>query len=340
MNLTPRITDHEVADLPLARGRVELFEEIVRTPASASDVRGPRRTPPGWAMVVAAAAAALAVATAPSWLGGSTVGTEVDDARGTASAPAPRASSAGHRAVLTAPGWQVTYVVEDGGEGEIRFERGNQSVDIHWRPARWYDDFYRDREAIGPASPVDLLGEQATLWAYAAHDHTVIGPVTGGHFLEVRGSGMDRDAFTALLGSLERVDDEGFAAVVADEAVTPTEIPAEIAAILRDVPVPTGFDRASIDVGGFNYRYQIIAAATGAVTCARIDEYAAGNRAEATEALAGSREWAALREIVDEGDWAEIGVWSVADEMAAGAPVDRLRAASGCPSPGVPTPSG
>jgi len=135
--------------------------------------------------------------------------------------------------------------------------------------------------------------------------------------------------FDALLGyALRRVDRPedaaGFAAAVPDDVVTSEESSAEVVGILADVAVPDGFDRSRIEIEGFNSRYHVIAAATGAVTCAWVEQYAAGRRAEATHAMAGSRECDALREIVDEGDWSEIGVWSVADEMAAG-PARRAR---------------
>ena len=90
--LTPTITDDEVADLPLAEARADLLRELLAATGAASEpVRRPRR----WPVQLAAAAAVVAVAVPVglSQLGGDDGGTATDPGT-TSASPAPPAPPA------------------------------------------------------------------------------------------------------------------------------------------------------------------------------------------------------------------------------------------------------
>jgi hypothetical protein len=94
--------------------------------------------------------------------------------------------------VLDAAGWSVTNVDGDPTNGKIRYGKDDCELRVNWRPDRWFDEYLASRRHISPATPVTLLGEPAEMWAYHRRDHTVIGPVHGETFVEVRGEGMER----------------------------------------------------------------------------------------------------------------------------------------------------
>jgi preprotein translocase subunit SecD len=84
--LTPTITDDEVAELPLTEARADLLRELLASTGAASEpVRRPRRWPA--ALAAAAAVVAVAVPVGLSQLGGDDSGTVTDP--GTASEPPP-----------------------------------------------------------------------------------------------------------------------------------------------------------------------------------------------------------------------------------------------------------
>lgn len=323
MNRT--ITDAGVARLAIHEGRAELLEEIM----TLAPVESPEAAPPSrrrrFVPVLVAAAAVAAVGAGAAWLGQQQERTQVT--------PVPAAQSpgvgSGDRAVLTEPGWTLRNVQDDPEYGgELSYQKGDQQLDVHWRPADQYDAYVTDRNDIGAPVEVDLLGKASLMWAYSKQDHTVIRPVEKDFSLEVRGSGMDEAAFRDLLGKLTLVGKEEFHRTLPDAAVLDAERPDAVAGILADIPVPEGFDPSTIASSELS-RYHLIADVTGTVTCAWIEQFRSGRAAgdaaavtQAQEALGTARDWTALREIVDEGDWSE-AVWDYADVVVAGAPTSR-----------------
>lgn len=333
-----KITDDGVGRLPIQAGRAELLEEIMSmTVQESPDVtdlaeRRNRRQP--WLSAVAAAAAVAAVVGGAVWLGDQRQDGRVEPV------PADGGPGTGDRAVLTQQGWELGNMQDDPREGgELSYEKGEQQLSVHWRPAAQYDDYVADRNDIGTPEKVDLLGKASLLWAYSATDHTVIRPVEGDFTLEVRGSGMDEAAFRALLDELRLVDEAQLESRLPDAAVLDSERPAAIATMLDELPLPDGFDRAGVRSDEIA-RYHLIADVTGAVTCAWVERYQSGEPADvaaAKDALGTAREWAVLEEIVDQGDWSET-VWEYADIVLADAPtaeqrsvLDGIDEGLGCP---------
>lgn len=337
--MTPRITDEQVAALDLAQGRAQLLEEIMATPVldrvhHADGRRG--RSP--WVAVVAAAAAVTLVVGGATWLGSR------HDPRGvdTPVAGGSPASTDGYRAVLTDPGWRVAdlYDPGDGRGGSISYTRAQVDVEIDWYPADTYGSYVQDRQVdLGDPDTIDVLGEISKLWTYDDRDFEVMRPAAQGHFLAVRASGLTREDFLGLVAGLRMVDEEGFAAALGDSAVTPANADRVVAEILDDVPLPDGFPPPSLD-RAYLSRYQAIAEVTGPVACAWARQYDEGRAGgdqqavdEATAAMVGSRQWAALREIADQGGWAE-SIWSLGREMTEGTAGVQERYCGGAPSVG------
>jgi hypothetical protein len=233
-------------------------------------------------------------------------------------------SDPGPYAVLDAPGWDISKVDGDPTNGKIRYAKGEWSLRVNWRPAHSYDGYVDSRRRISKSTTVTLFGKPAESWAYNRHDHTVIRPVQGASFFEVRGEGMDRAAFVDLLAQLRQVDADDFEARLPADVVRPQEVAATVTALLSGVETPDGFEVSTIRVPPYQEPYHVAAYITGRVGCAWIDQYAAAwssgdsaSRQRAVGAMRGSRTWPVLREIQHAGGWAE-EFWAVADDMAAG----------------------
>jgi hypothetical protein len=88
----------------------------------------------------------------------------------------------------------------------------------------------------------------------------------------------------------------------------------------------TGFSADAARHGDSIERYQLAAAVAGSVACAWMDR---GDE-DARVAMGGARDWQVLKDMVDEGDYAEV-LWEVADRWLAGnAKPDEIRSSLGC----------
>ena len=333
--MIPKLTDDAISMLPLEAGRAELLEEIMTTVApdrqnaEPTTLPGPRRA--RWLVPLAVAAAVAAVAITPLWWGGDKDASEGPPVTFQA---APHSPGTGYRAVLASPGWQVDNVEEDSKYGgEVNFTKGGQHLAITWYPEKTYQDYLTDREYISypdrsPGDPVEVLGVAGHLWAYADNDHTVMREPDQGHWMEFRGSGMDRAAFEELLTHLKLVSLPEFESALPSSFVTAEDRPAAVKAILdgieevsgATVPAGTTLDTRSDEQDP----YQLGADIAGQYACAWIAEFAdakgAGDQARADEAarvMGTSRQWPVLQEMNAQGDYSEV-VWDYADTIGAG----------------------
>ena len=124
--------------------------------------------------MAAAAAVVVAVAGPVLLLRG---GQEPGRRRAAASEPVDES-----RALLTAPGWDLTNVYED---AEWRFhfyQRGEEMFDLTWLLADRYADRYADRDngsGTRRVGQTELVGVPATIWAYTVRRGTrVPRPIT------------------------------------------------------------------------------------------------------------------------------------------------------------------
>ena len=334
--MNPLLTDEAVAALPLHGGRAALLEEIVGTPVSAGD-QGPVRKSRAharvhrrWLAPVVAAAVVGALATGPAWWAAAVHDTSRPQPPAAAT-PQPGA----YRAVLEADGWTLVSAYQDpqGRTGEVGYRDGSATLSIDWYPASNYAERYDSRRRItDPPSdgrPVDVLGLASSMWAYTAVDHTVLRPVQDGHFLEIRGTGIGRQAFLDVLSRLQLVDAAGFDASLPRSFVSKAERSSRVAALLDGIGryahplLPAGVSRGSI-TSEQSDPVQVGSDVATQVTCAWLAQYAearrAGDQTSAEEAVAvmtTSRKWPVLTQLKDASDVPE-WVWAVTDEMSAG----------------------
>lgn len=345
----PRITDDQVAGLPIDAGRADLLEEIMSMPVDQLDRTADRRTgrarrgpAPAWLAVPAAAAAIAAIALVPALRSSPDEGAG-EGAPVAASTPSPGSASpteqpqpeqrkapsvpGGEYVALNAEGWAVTYVYEGSGETDIAYQRGDQSFEMVQYPASSHDSYYEDRMHVSEPAPTRLLGLASSTFTYSADDHATIRPAEGARFLEVRGTGMGLAEYRSLLDQVVQTDQHGLASAMPEGVVTPYDTKAAVARLLTGVDVPEGFTAADVDIEGFNDAYQSAAKVAGSVGCAWLDVYAYGGAAGRQRALAafeGSTTWPLLRDTVEEGDYAPV-FWAVADKLRRGDPVEQLR---------------
>jgi hypothetical protein len=330
--MIPKLTDDAISRLPFEAGRAELLEEIMTTVAPDRQNTEPTPHPASrrsrWLVPLAVAAAVATVASSPLWWGGGHDGASEPTYQSAVDSP-----GTGYRAVLTAPGWQVESTEADSKYGgEINYAKGGQHLAITWYPQDSYESYVQDREHItdppAPGDPVTVLGKSGQLWAYDDTDHTVIREPDEGHWMELRGDGMDRAAFEELLTHLELVSLPEFESALPPSFVTAGDRPDAVQKILDGIEGVTG---ATVPAGTTlgtksdeQDPYQLGADIAGQYACAWISEFAdakgVGDQArqdEAARVMGTSRQWPVLQDMNPDGAYPEV-VWEYADKMAAG----------------------
>jgi hypothetical protein len=225
--------------------------------------------------------------------------------------------------LVTAPGWHVTRADEyERDSGEMNFSDGQHELQITWYPARSYQTYLDDRASVSTPEHSTLLGLDATTVHYGGSEYATMLAPTGNVFIEIRGDAGDKTSYDALLASLEPVDMETWLAAMPASVVQPTTRAAVVEEMLRDIPLPPGFDvdslaaRAPLVAAGDPAvldRYQLGAKVVSAVTCDWLDRWVAategGDQAAAdaaADALSTSRNWHVLDEMAKEGAYPQV----------------------------------
>lgn len=224
-------------------------------------------------------------------------------------------------------GWTVTranhFTAEYGG---MWFADGSGELELTWRPLGTHEDFAADRASgTDELDGAQVAGQPARVFRYGFYDGGVDLAAmwrNGEHSLEARAHLADEGEFRRALAALTEVDVDRWLSAMPAIVVRPDVRGDAIAGMLQGIPLPSGFDPATLDGDGVADRYQLGAQVTGAVTCGWLDAWvAATDRGDtaaarmAVDAMATSREWAILREMDAEGDYPEV-LWDHADEIA------------------------
>ncbi len=208
--------------------------------------------------------------------------------------------------------------------GEMTFSHGRRVLEVNWYPADMYESYFEDRAHDLRQSPLTVLGANATLFRYSSSDFAAMLPPDGPTFVEIRGGVGNREAYVDLLGRLKRVDPETWAAAMPSDVVDPASNAATVAKMLKDVPVPQGFDASVLESKLFMDRYQVGAQVTGAVACAWLDAWDDARKEgdpaaakQAVSAMRSSRDWTVLHQMNRQGGYPGV-LWEIADKMAGG----------------------
>jgi hypothetical protein len=340
--MNPKLTDDAVAALPLHAGRAELLEEIVMSTPTLEDrpvetARTRRRTT--WLVPAAAAVVVLALAAGTAWWSSGRGG--AGDGDHAVAGP----TAGGDFVVLDAPGWTATDAYSDRYGGEVGWEKGRQDFDISWYPADEYQSYVEDRRHIRQTpvdgDPLEVLGRDAQMWAYSATDHTAIRVAQGDWFLEFRGSGMDVDAYRALLTRLRAVDRAGFEAAMPQTFVDGSERQGTIHTMLDgigryvDPLFPPEATRVGVSSNAVD-PYQLGVDVAGAVACSWLDDLAEAKRAgdaarvqRDADVLATARQWPVLKDMAADGDYPEV-LWGLLPAVEKGRVPKDYADALGC----------
>jgi hypothetical protein len=282
--------------------------------------------------------ACVAVVAALILLSGGSVDSVRDGAHPTFAAAAVEVAEANPRLLVTAPGWSIVHArsfeVDRGeliyGDGKHPpYGPGGRQLDLNWYPARFYHDRLRE---IGHAcchvsAPVTstLLDQKTTTFAYDGQRPnyaTILSP-QGRVFVEVSGSLGSRQEYEALLHSLRPVGVEAWLGAMPPEVLRPAARSAAMTRMLRDIPVPPGFDASALHFQGTPVppgtasalqsesvladRFMLAKSLTGAVACDWLQRWLSATRAgdggaaqEAVDALGTARHWPVLLQMVRE----------------------------------------
>ena len=249
-----------------------------------------------------------------------------DSGHPTFAAAAVKVAEANPRLLVTAPGWSIVHArgfeVDSGeliyGDGKHRpYGPGGRQLNLTWYPARFYRDRLREHGHVSTRAgrltkPVTsaLLGQRATTFHYAGQRPnyaTVLSP-QGGVFIEINGTLGSKQEYEAVLHSLRPVGVEAWLAAMPAEVVRPVARPEAIAQMLRDIPVPPGFDASALQSESvLSDRFMLGKSVAGAVTCGWLQRWLSATRAgdgaaaqEAVDAMSTARRWPVLLRMVRE----------------------------------------
>jgi hypothetical protein len=282
--------------------------------------------------------ACVAVIAALILLSGGSVSSVRDGAHPAFAAAAVEVAEANPRLLVTAPGWSIVHArsfeVDSGAltykDGEHRlYGPGGRGLNLTWYPARFYHLRLRENGQVktraGHVTPTTstLLGQRAITFAYAGqHPNyaTILSP-QGNVFVEINGSFGSRKEYEAVLRSLQPVGVDAWLSAMPAEVLRPAVRSATVAQMLRDVPVPPGFDTSTLHFrvmpgppgsdlqseGALTDRFMLGRSVTGAVACGWLQRWQSATRTgdvaaarEAVKAMGTARHWPVLLEMVRE----------------------------------------
>jgi hypothetical protein len=263
--------------------------------------------------------------------------------------PAPEdlaAAEAVPRLASRIDGWEIVSF-DDSTTGLATFSDGTSTLEVDWAPAAEYENSVpTDVEGV----ETTVAGEQAVRFKFGPHDCTVDesceygngltpGPrddgfdyltvlTVGDNAVQISGTFPDDEAADAALAGLTVIPAAEWLGLLPGEAVLPSERGATVDEMLTGIPLPPGFDPASLRSAQTIWsRYQVGAEVTGAVACRWIDSWVAGRASgdaaavqAAVDAMGTSPDWAILTEMADDGAWSSV-LWLVAAALPTNGPI-------------------
>jgi hypothetical protein len=310
------ITRAEAGRLPLGDADAELLHEILAVPQPRRGATRPgaMRTRSRRRYVALAAAAAAIVAVLLTVTGGG----ESGKPEPAFAAELVRFAERSPLVLMDEPGWRVTYADEQSGvEGEMRFERAAAETELNWR-AGSLRSWIRDRSGDAAfVTRVGVLGEPARVFEYrgtpGGREFTALWKDRG-RVLEFRSTAPDAASFKSRLASLRRVDATTWLTALPASVVKAADHDRAVARMLRGVPLPPGFDPASIKAAGLSKdRYQLGATVAGTVACTWFQRWSQARHSgdergvrKAIAALRSARDWPVLRGMSRDGAYPEV----------------------------------
>ncbi|GIM94024.1 hypothetical protein [Paractinoplanes toevensis] len=237
-----------------------------------------------------------------------------------------RAAEQNPRLLIGEAGWKATTVygfTED--TGTIAFSKGGLQLEFNWYPADQYDGYYEDRLNVSKPEAATVAGQPGNRFKYSDSDWAIMVKPKDNTFVELRtGGNWTRARFDEVVATIVRADVPTWLAALPPEIVTPGKADEAADKLLVGIPLPPKFDKAALAGLGVNDPYQFSAGVTSAVGCGWIEEYLRAKKIgdqiamkKATDALRSSHNWKALKDMTEEGDWAE-AFWELADKVVAG----------------------
>ena len=226
-------------------------------------------------------------------------------------AAAIRVAEANPRLLVSEPGWEVVRADEfEPDVGEVTFSDGSDHFDVHWYPTRQYPRYLHDRALVSTPEYGTLLGQRSTTVDYGRGEFATMLSPQGRVFIEVRGQLGSRQAYDEVLHSLRPIDVDTWLSAMPPSTVRPEARAAVVKDMLRDIPLPPGFDPAALqNEGSISDHFQLAAKVAGAVTCGWIESWFAARRsgdaaaaAQAVDAMSTWRSWPVVRG-VNPGAW-------------------------------------
>lgn len=362
------VTRQALAGLDLAEADRELLAEILSEPLGADErlvtavgapvEAGSRRVHGRGILALSTGTAALA---ALILLVLGTTGGPSDQPSSAYGAELVNFAEASPLVLLQSPGWHVQYANEGSdGEGDVEFVNGppiapestvelpsgkvtgaypaavrRRLAELSWRGG----SLTASREALtGSATfttTAPVLGTTAQVFEYegggAGNRDMVALWSEDGRVLEFSAAAPDVGAFAERLAALAPVDTDAWLEALPASVVKAADRAATVDEMLKGIPLPAGFDAASIpDAGLDNDRYQLGAAVAGTVACSwfaqwgedRVSGDSQGAQ-EATAAMATAEQWPVLRAMSAEGAYTRVVL-----ELAAAMPSGRWEGGS------------
>lgn len=234
------------------------------------------------------------------------------------------------------PGWRVWTVNEQGlNHGDMYFvntpEHGPRHrprivVELRWNkgsPAKRVRDLDFAMPEVASGVPVlDTKADVFELGQTRTRRVLMAAWEFEGRTLVVRSTVPSLADFERILAGFERVDVDAWLDAMPESVINRFDRDDEIDEMLRGIPLPEGFDPATIPGRELTKdEYQLGAAVAGTVSCRWFDQWSKARRSgdrpselEATRAMATSRSWPLLLEMKKQGAFHRV-VWSYADAM-------------------------